>query len=303
MIPSHNRPDALAGALQSLANQTTPADQIVVVDDGSEPPVDAPRVTVLRNETAGGANAARNRGWQHLNTDWVAFLDDDDRFQPGKIAAVKAAIRPELDVIYHPAWIRMVNEGIGYRTAPKDLSRVEDPYRELLVGNYLGGTPMVTVRRSKLQEVGGFDATLPSMQDYDLWIRLAAAEARFGFIDEPLTHCRYTTEGGGISTNVDKHFAAAAAIQAKHAADYALLSPAQRRDHEVFILNVATHRALMAGDKQRARQLQWEVLKLSRNPRTMANAAVTMLGPKAAFTLRSKLQRGPTAARDGQATA
>ncbi len=306
VIPSHNRIEALRGALASVGAQTDPADRVIVVDDGSQPAVDPDtlpslpgRLTVLRNEVAGGANAARNRGWREATTDWVAFLDDDDRFVVDKLARLRQAIAedPDADVIYHGAWIRMVNERVGYATAPKDLGAVEDPYRELLVGNYLGGTPMVTVRRSLLQQVDGFDDSLPSMQDYDLWLVLARAGATFHYIDAQLTVCRYTTSEAGISKNVDKHFAAAAAIEAKHAAAYAELTPAQRRVHEVFILNVATHRALMAGDAARARQLQLKVLRLTRSPMGAANALVTMLGPKAAFRARSMISRGPTAAR------
>ncbi len=135
------------------------------------------------------------------------------------------------------------------------------------------------------------------MQDYDLWLVLASHRARFKFIDRRLTICRYTTSEAGISKNVDKHFAAARAIEAKHAAAYAALSPAQRNQHELFILNVATHRALMAGDAARARQLQREVLARTRNPMAVANALVTMLGPTAAFRARSLMSRGPTAAR------
>jgi len=306
VIPSHNRPDALRGALASVGAQTDPADEVIVVDDGSQPPVDPTtmpslpgRLKVLRNDVASGANAARNRGWRAASSQWVAFLDDDDRFKADKLARVRAAIaqHPDADVIYHPAWIRMVNEGVGYRSAPKDLGPVADPYRELLVGNYLGGTPMVTIRRSRLVEIDGFDEALPSMQDYDMWLAMARHGVRFAYIDEPLTLCRYTTAGGGISTNVDKHFAAARAIEAKHAQGYAALTPQELARHQVFVLNVATHRALMAGDSARARALQREVLRTTRSPAAAANALVTMLGPRAAFRLRSMISRGPTAAR------
>ena len=306
VIPSHNRPDAVRGALASVAAQTDPADRVIVVDDGSAPPLDPAllpslpgRLTVLRNEVAGGANAARNRGWREADTEWVAFLDDDDRFQADKVARLRAAIAqdPGADVIYHPAWILMVNERVGYRTSPKDLGAVDDPYRELLVGNYLGGTPMVTVRRSALEAVAGFDESLPSMQDYDLWLRIARDGARFHYVDRVLTCCRYTTAGGGISTHVDEHFAAAAAIEAKHEAGYQLLTPAERQQHDVFVLNVGTHRALMAGDTALARKLQRQVLSKTRRPSAVANALVTMLGPRPAFRLRSMISRGPTAAR------
>lgn len=306
VIPTHNRPDAVGAAVGSVLAQTSPADAIVVVDDGSEPAVDADAlvdrsssITVLRNEKAAGGNAARNRGWQSCEQDWISFLDDDDRFEPGKLAALREAIvaNPTADVIYHMAWIQMVNEGFGYRTAPKDLGACSDPYRELLVGNYVGGTSMVTVRRSALQSVGGFADGLPSMQDYDLWLRLAEQGAQFHLIPQVLTDYAYITAGGQVSTNVDKHFRAAAAIEAKHVKGYAMLSPAQRRAHRVFVINVATHRALLARDAALARRLQWQVLRTTRSPAALANAAVTMLGPDAAFRVRSMIGRGPTAAR------
>ncbi len=306
VIPTHNRPDALVGAVGSVVAQTSPADAVIVVDDGSQPAVEVPvlramlpDITVLRNEPAQGGNAARNRGWRSSTCEWIAFLDDDDRFLERKVAALRAAIRtdPGADVLYHHAWIRMVNEGIGYRTAPKDLRTSDDPYAELLVGNYVGGTSMVTVRRSALMAVDGFDEDLPSMQDYDLWLRLAQQGYRFHLIPEVLTHYAYVTGSAQVSTDVDRHLAAAAAIEAKHADGYERLTQAQRRAHRVFVLNVATHRALIAGDAVLARRLQSEVLRTARTPSALAAAMVTMLGPGAAFRLRSVLSRGPTAAR------
>jgi GT2 family glycosyltransferase len=306
VIPTHNRPDALVGAVGSVVAQSSPADEIIVVDDGSQPALDVPLlramlpdIMVLRNDVAAGGNAARNRGWHASSCEWIAFLDDDDRFAGEKLSALRAAIRadPGADVLYHLAWIRMVNEGIGYRTAPKDLRTSDDPYGELLIGNYVGGTSMVTVRRSALDAVGGFDEGLPSMQDYDLWLRLAQQGSRFHLIGDVLTHYAYVTGSAQISTDVERHFAAAAAIEAKHADGYARLTPAQRRTHRVFVLNVATHRALIAGDAALARQLQREVLRTARTPAALAAAMVTMLGPGAAFRLRSVLSRGPTAAR------
>ncbi len=309
VIPTHNRPEGVAAALRSVAAQTSPADAVVVVDDGSQPAVDpasleriVPGVTVLRNEQAAGGNAARNRGWRACATEWVAFLDDDDRFAPGKIAALREAATtdPGADVIYHMAWIQMVNEGFGYSTAPKDLRTSDSAYTDLLVGNYVGGTSMVSVRRSVLAEVGGFDGALPSMQDYDLWLRLAQHGARFHLIPQVLTRYDYVTGGTQISTDVDKHFRAAAAIEAKHADAYAHLTEAQRREHRVFVLNVATHRALLAHDARLARKLQWQVLRTTHSPKAVAAAVVTMLGPTAAFRLRSMMSRGPTAARPGR---
>ncbi len=308
VIPTHDRRSSVVGAVRSAATQTDPADEIVVVDDGSSPPVDRAAVegaagevplTLLRYDRAQGANAARNAGIAATTADWVSFLDDDDRFAPEKLALLRAAIRrdPPCDVVHHAARIHMIRQGVAYTTAPKDLEAVPDPYHDLLIGNWVGGTSMVTVRRSRLAEVGGFDEALPSMQDYDLWLRLARGGARFRLVPDALTHYRYDTAGDAISLDVDKHLAAEAALRDKHAAGYATLTDAEQRTHRVWSLNVATHRALLAGDAATARRLQRRALRAGRSPAALANAVVTGLGPTVAFRVRSLMSRGPTTAR------
>lgn len=309
VIPSHNRPGSVVGALRSLARQTVAPLEAIVVDDGSDPALGERELAaaaggvplvLLRHDEPRGGNAARNAGIARAAGDYVAFLDDDDEFEPPKIECLHRAARahPRADVIHHPARIVMVRQAVEYVSTPKDLWDSSDAYHELIIGNWVGGTSMVTVRRSVLDAVGRFDEALPSMQDYDLWIRLAAYGARFLRLDQPLTRYTYDTTGTAVSLNLAKHFAADEALRAKHRAGYAGLSPAERKQHEVWSLNVATHRALLAGDTKTARGLQRRAVALLPRPATVANAVVASLGPAAAFRLRSVLSRGPTAARD-----
>ena len=308
VIPTHDRPDTLPLAVRSAARQVPPPLEIVVVDDASEPAADAAAlhrvagdvpVRVVRREEPGGASVARNTGLQAAAGEWVAFLDDDDLFLPGKLAAVADLLdqEPDTDLVYHQALIKMVKEGVSYRTAPKDLTGAGDPFRDLLVGNYVGGTPMVVVRRSAALAAGGFDPALLSQEDYDLWLRMAREGARFRYLPLALTACRYVTSGGGLSTDTGTHLDSVTVIDEKYALEYRAMDPAQMRAHRVWVLNAGTHRALMAGDAALARRLQWQVFRLAPSVSNLLQAAVTMLGPRAAFHLRARLRRGPASAR------
>ena len=99
VIPTRDRRDLLAATLDSVLAQRDVQVEVVVVDDGSRDgtadwlrSLDDPRVRVLRNETAIGTGAARNRGLHEVTADLVAFVDDDDLWAPDKLARQVAAI-------------------------------------------------------------------------------------------------------------------------------------------------------------------------------------------------------------------
>src|SRR5690606_9048843 len=142
-------------------------------------------VKLLRNEKPMGGNNARNRGVLASTSDYIAFLDDDDAFKPNKIEELKKAILDGVnaDIIYHPAHIHMINEGVSYFSKPKIFKEGEDIFRKLLLENVIGGTPMVTIKRQSLVDVGLFDEEMPALQDYELWLRMAKAGASFYYVD------------------------------------------------------------------------------------------------------------------------
>lgn len=214
VIPTHNRLDGLASAIFSLSEQTVRPDEIIVIDDGSDQAVPASifqgfpadvRTVLIRNETPKGGNHARNRGVLSATGDYIAFLDDDDTFKPKKIELLKKSAQenPSVDLIYHPAHIHMVNEGVSYFSKPKKFESDEEVFRRLLVSNLIGGTPMVTVRRTALLHAGLFDENMPALQDYELWIRLAKNNYRFYFLNEPLTNYVHKTKSSSITKNSD----------------------------------------------------------------------------------------------------
>lgn len=184
VIPTHERPEALARLLDSIVPAQVPTDgpQVLVVDDGSRPfTYDAvqaayPSVKWLRQSRSGPATA-RNTGWRASTGEVVVFVDDDCVLAPGALARLHAAL-----AVYDAAGasIEPLHRGrvvADYMHAERLVThKVQDGHVRWLV------TACLAVRRAALEAVGGFDEQLTSAggEDVDLSLRLKAAGFRLG---------------------------------------------------------------------------------------------------------------------------
>lgn len=104
VVPTRNRPALLREAVGSVLTQSHAALEVVVVDDGDDPPepFDDPRVRVVRNEGPAGASGARNTGLRAARGDLIAYLDDDNLMGPHWLRALvaRAEADDETDVFY-----------------------------------------------------------------------------------------------------------------------------------------------------------------------------------------------------------
>ncbi|MBB3348858.1 glycosyltransferase family A protein [Sphingomonas sp. BK069] len=180
VVPTYNRADLIGKSIASIQAQTAPVTAIVIVDDGSTDDTRAlvarlavadPRITLVE-QTNAGANVARNNGISHAATALVAFLDSDDRWEPTKIARQLAAWASRPDAVASFTGILAVDgdRPLYHYDIPADPT-LDDLRRH----NALGTTSAAMVRTDVLRSVGGFDPTLPSCQDWDLWLRLRRA--------------------------------------------------------------------------------------------------------------------------------
>jgi len=114
IIPCYNRAPLLTRALQSVVQQTRPAVEIIVIDDGS---TDDTRAMISRQfpearyfyQDNRGVSAARNHGIRQATGQWLAFLDSDDTWLPDKLARQTAAVeaRPDCQLVHgDEIWIR-----------------------------------------------------------------------------------------------------------------------------------------------------------------------------------------------------
>ncbi len=187
IVPTWNRPELLQDALSSLVAQSYPNWEAVVVNDAGvdvEALVAAAdphgRIRPLRHATNQGLSAARNTGIRLSRGEILCYLDDDDRFLPDHLETVVAAFRehPEVELVYTEA--EYVTERIENgkrieldRATP--FSGLEYSLERLHVSNYI---PVNTWahRRSLLKRIeGGFDTSLPALEDWDMLLRLARA--------------------------------------------------------------------------------------------------------------------------------
>ena len=189
IIPTYNRGAVVLRALRSVFAQDHAVDQVIVVDDGSTDDTierverDFPKVELIV-QTNHGVSHARNRGIERARNEWLAFLDSDDEWLPGKITAQLAEIMSDgISCVCHSdeIWIRN-----GRRVNPMNKHRKYggDIFLHCLPRCVMSPSSVV-LHRSLLDEVGMFDETLPVCEDYDLWLRIAS-QTRVLYVPEKL---------------------------------------------------------------------------------------------------------------------
>lgn len=178
VIPVFNRAHTLRRAIESVLIQEMDAWELVVVDDGSTDQSTAiplsygdPRIRLLRHEANRGAAAARNTGVQAARGRYVAFLDSDDEWLPGKLAAQFAAMEGRVDApqalctgfILH-------REETGRRC--ERWPRADGSWFEtILDGCYVSPGSTLMARRDCFAAVGPLDETLARLEDWDWLLR------------------------------------------------------------------------------------------------------------------------------------
>lgn len=194
VIPSYGRPNLVERAIQSVLGQTYENIELIVVDDHSPMPVAESlseevladdRITVIRLDENSGANVARNIGIRKSTGEYVAFLDDDDRWMKEKVQrqlnAFNSAGR-ELGVVF--TGIEHIDDDgrtLGTHTPTVDGTVT----KQLLQGTSLAPFSTVMVRTDVIDRAGLPDERFPSWQDREWYIRLSE-HCMFKSISEPL---------------------------------------------------------------------------------------------------------------------
>ncbi len=181
IIPSHNRRDFIREAIASVVAQTYRDFEIIVVDDGSDDDTHTVVEEFSRSspvvryvfQSNQGVSAARNHGVALSSSQFLAFLDSDDVWQPSKLESQIAFLttHPEASICHtEEIWLRngvRVNPRNKHRKASGDIFA-----RSLEL--CLVSPSAVMLRRTLFEQMGGFDPDLPACEDYDLWLRIAA---------------------------------------------------------------------------------------------------------------------------------
>jgi glycosyltransferase involved in cell wall biosynthesis len=300
LIITHDRHQELRRALASVFMQTQLPFEVVVVDDGSAPPVTLEGLAVppalplrlIRNAAPTGPARARNLGIGAAAGSWIAFLDDDDEFKPGKVAVVARALArlgDAVDVFYHPAEIVMANEGVRYISKPRAPAGVPGMFRELLVRNIVGGTPMVVARKRSLVDAGAFDASLGALEDYELWLRLARANVRFHLLPAALTRYHQTTAKASVTQSAAAGLDTFARIEDKYRCDFDALPSGEQLEHREWMYEIVLLRAILKLERLQVMKLALALLLRFRRMKHAAVLAASLFGPRAIIRLRARI--------------
>lgn len=191
IITVYNRAELLRRSIASVLEQTFGDFELLVVDDCSTDDPESvirafgdTRIRYLRQSENQGVAAARNRGLRESRAPFVAFLDDDDEWFPDKLAqqvALFSSRNTDVGLVYTGAET-LTGHGEPLVHTP---SARGDLYREMLARNLVHGTCGVMIRRNVITEIGFFDETLPAIEDYDFWLRIARYY-KFDCISAPL---------------------------------------------------------------------------------------------------------------------
>jgi glycosyltransferase involved in cell wall biosynthesis len=177
VIPTYNRASFLKEAIDSVLSQTYRNFELIVVDDGSTD--DTPKllssygekIKVIKKANK-GPSAARNRGIKAAKGGWIAFLDSDDVWKPGKLEKQVQFIKdnPEVKICQtEEIWIRN-----GKRVNPRKKHEMHSGWiYEQCLPLCIVSPSSVMIHRDVFEKVGLFDETMLACEDYDLWLRIA----------------------------------------------------------------------------------------------------------------------------------
>ena len=213
VIPTFNRGHCLLRAINSIIAQTTPVDEIIVVDDGSidntydllvesellEMRGQLPNIRYLYQENK-GVSAARNLGIKEAENEYIALLDSDDAWNETKIErqALKLEKKNFSCRITHTEEIWLKD---GQRINPKKKHKKSGGFIfEKCLPLCCISPSSVLLHRTLFNDYGFFDEKLPACEDYDMWLRLCAFEEVL-FVEEALT-IKY----GGHADQLSKAF-------------------------------------------------------------------------------------------------
>ncbi|MES2072222.1 MAG: glycosyltransferase family A protein [Pseudomonadota bacterium] len=184
IIPAYNAAQTILRAIESVRIQDMDSIEIIVVDDGSSDGTfefvsglvrPGESFHVLKMPENKGVSAARNMGIRHAKGKFLAFLDADDIWLPGKLKQQIAAITQDPRITLVSCNSKLISES-GEHLKEGHINRPpvegEEAWKTLLIYNFLP-TPTVMTYRHLVTEIGGFDETLAVGEDLDLWIRLA----------------------------------------------------------------------------------------------------------------------------------
>jgi glycosyltransferase involved in cell wall biosynthesis len=224
IIPTYRRSEFLLRAIRSALNQTYKNTEIIIVDDNDGDDhyrrdtkvkishLMSPQIRYIEHDTNKDVSAARNSGIDVSQGDYIAFLDDDDEWLPGKLEKQIALFQnlPESYGVISCGW-RLVHSVNSYKKEIFPNHRGD--LSAILAVNHFSPPSMIMIKKSFLRASGVFDEKFSCSEDVELLYRLAK-HCFFDYVDECLVNYYY--HSGSKSRSFDKKLIAVNQFIDKH---------------------------------------------------------------------------------------
>lgn len=189
IIPTFNRATLVKRAIESVLEQSYPYFNLYIVDDGSTDDTKEVTSSFLSDKRVhylfkpnSGVSAARNFGMIHSHSLWITFLDSDDQWLPDKLKIQAQAIveNPTFSFFHsNEIWIKN-NVRVN---PPLKFDKSNNQIFERSLHTCLISPSTVAIKRDLITQLGMFNESLPSCEDYDLWIKVMLSHSPYFISD------------------------------------------------------------------------------------------------------------------------
>jgi glycosyltransferase involved in cell wall biosynthesis len=210
IVPCYNAAPFLRETLDSILTQGEAVSEIIAVNDGSTDDTATilatygDRLRTVHTENR-GVSAARNLGTQLARGEFLQYVDADDVLLPGTVAARLAWMTDGVDVVY-TGWQRWEKQADGSfqlgEAIDRAIAQVHPDPEIALFGDFWCPPAALLYRRAIVAKVGGWNQTLPVIQDARFLLDAALYGGRFDRL--PGVGCRYRVHGQGLSSRRDR---------------------------------------------------------------------------------------------------
>jgi glycosyltransferase involved in cell wall biosynthesis len=273
VITCFNQAVFLPDAIESVLDQTIPAAEIILVDDGSTDDTAkvAARYPTIRYrwQKNQGLSSARNSGIRAASGDYLVFLDADDRLLPTALESGVRCFEVYPDCAFVWGQHRRIDQNGAVISLPERIEIGAEPYLDFLRGNQIGMHATVMYRRWVFDLVGGYEAELRACEDYDLYLRVARrcpVAGHDGLVAE------YRRHDENMSNDLDLMLASVLSVlqsQAQHLEDDQRGRDALNAGLGVwtnYYARVALTQFPRRFDLRQVRLMIWAALRLLRHP-------------------------------------
>ena len=267
IVPTYNRANLLKRAIASVLNQRFEDFELIIVDDASPDNtpevvenIDDWRIRYIRLKKNSGGPVARNTGIKKARGRFIALLDDDDEWLPNRLELQIRKFEElgqKFGVVYGGFYyVSQQNGKILGKRVPEYRG---DIYNQLLKENFIG-SPTLLIRKKCFKKAGLFDPTLPSSQDWDMWLRIARYY-KFDYVNKIIA--KYYVHGRQISFNMDKYIPGRERFIRKHLDIW--------KDPKILSIHLSQMGLLLLLSKDTEKGLRYLLYSLALSPLNIEN--------------------------------